>query len=215
MTTKTIPERILLKKTNDSKAAPGLLADNVIAVRRTVNLFDLSLPDTIGYPAVAWTAVIAEGGKVESLLVQTTLLPKAAEAPVVERFRFWVLGSFPDNDPQFGAVHNTLGAGGRNIGFSHNHETCFGRAILEDNRPSEIFKDFGDTLFSLEITFGAWLHVKTGYAEGSGFVAFRLIKGFDTTHLSAADIRETFLRTRFEIIGWTPHLHFTEHGRSA
>jgi len=210
----TTPQQIIVQKANDTGTPAQLQATGLIYAGQKVNLFDMTLNNnTIGFQAVDWTDLIADGGAVGSVVIQVTQTPTTGN-PTIEQY------TFPTQylrQAQFTTQTNVQDSGDRmanlrskwslTTGSTVTGGTSSTGAALTSGATSTIFSSWTGVNLLIELTFNANLNIKNGYTDGNGTIAASL-----QTNLSSVPsaVQTAFGELTFQVVAWSPYLFFSE-----
>lgn len=195
---------IALLKKNDIGHQKFLLDDNILITGQVANAFDLSLDTAaIGYNTVDWADIVSEGCSI-NYLVLGVFQTQPDGTTREEQYLLYV-----DNVTFDKPENRTMFSDGRVLNFTEQREVLHvSNWARRDASSTEIFKDFGNSIIRLDITFGACLNVKTSWLTGSGIVTAGLILDKTDTAVIKHAARQTFQGLKFRIVGWVPRLFY-------
>lgn len=212
----TTPQKVMenLNPANDQGTVKAIDETSLVsrmalstANNQEINLFALVRDQTrIGYQNSNHTDLIAEGGRVGSVIVQGT-------DPNGNTETFEVLTSFrPDSiyDP----LANSDDSGETSANLKRVPFIIAPNTVLSTQKTTSIFSSLNTAAVQLVIGFRSDLSLKFGTINGSGSVAATVVPGAGFTNVSAAaDIATWNAKIgnyKFSIISYVPHIEFNE-----
>ncbi len=207
----TQQRQIIVQKANDTGEVAcvyGQVGDNSGTLNTNVqaNLFDLTLDSTmIGYNAVDYTDLVAEGGRISKILVQATKTSNG----VVTTEVFSVPVDYIPSAP-FVQSPNNIDSGDVISNIVTPYILRSNSVQADGVTQTAMFANYTDAAVQIDVNFNAQLNLKTANITGSGSVnsTLRPRAGL-TTGVSAATTAD-FANVKFQIIAYTPELFFDE-----
>lgn len=202
----TMPQQIIPLASNDTddKASIFQETDGFLQAGVSVNLFDLTMQNRIGFNAVDYTDLVAEGAQIDTVLVQGA----SADGTKTEIFPVYVR-FIPQSSFTQMVNGNDSGDASATVQFG----TVLAKGALtwkvNGTGPASTLITFDDADLKLDLNFTAVMNLKTGDLTGSGSVSKTPVPttvGVEVSDDTVAAIKAL----NFTIVGYSIFAQFDE-----